>query len=347
MLPTSKTATGDPPHYIFGGTLPWAPPKAVGATRRELDVDAAIRLALDRASALDAYAVPFDVLGDIDLPPAIPDAASDAAHLSSAASLYFAAEMEAALLLPSAETLAGLAIAGSLPLDIAPEAAAWLGHFWQNRGRRATAAERHAAFAGLFGEVAPLSPAPEPAMAPVRPVPTAGANAAFEALFLDVCEAFYRLDEDQRTGDYGIAQRQTILATAAGVLADNLLHHAGEMTSMLATDILTTTGQVLDFYKSRPMLTAFAARGPWEIVRTIATRWLHIASDIATHLSRGRAGLIVLSWLADNLGAIGGGRLPPVRLDDPVIAAATEWIQSSLRLSEASDPAASPALGRA
>jgi hypothetical protein len=183
-------------------------------------------------------------------------------------------------------------------------------------------------------------------MAPVRPAATGGFNADFEPLFLDVCEAFYRLDEDQRPGVYGDAQRQTILATAAGVLADNLLHHTGEMTSMLAKDILTTTGLVLDFYKSRPMLTAFAARGPWEIVRTIANRWLQIEPDIATHLSRGRAGLIVLSWLADNLGAIEGGGLSPVRLDNPMIAAATEWIQSSLTLSEASDAAASPASRR-
>jgi hypothetical protein len=347
MPATSAAPARDlPPHALSGGAPPWPSASAFAAGRVERDIGALLRLALERASALDAYAVLCDVLGDIELPPASPDTASDAAHLSSAASLYFAAEMEAALLLPSAETLAGLAIAGSLPIDLPAQAASWLGQFWHLRGQRATAAERHAAFAGLFGEIVPTPPASGPVVPPARPLPTAGANTAFEALFLDLCEAFYRLDEDQPASPYGNPQRQSVLAAAAGVLADNLLNHAGAMASMLAADILTATGQVLEFYRGRAMLAAFAARGPWDIVRTIATRWLHIEPDIETHLTRGRGGLIVLSWLADNLGAIEGGRLSPIRVDSPVIAAAAEWMQASLTLSEAIDAAASPASGR-
>src|SRR5262245_7072593 len=88
-------------------------------------------------------------LGVIDLPPVIGSAA-DQARLRAVASLYLAAELEAAQLLPAVELLAGLFAGGGLTADVGP-AAPLLAAFWTGRTRRFSVGERAAFFARLFG----------------------------------------------------------------------------------------------------------------------------------------------------------------------------------------------------
>ena len=81
-------------------------------------------------------------LGDIDLPPGAPNA-QDRAQLQAAAPLYFASELEAAGLLPTAELVAGLFASGAITQPLGP-AAQLLHTFWRHRRERLDAKERDA-----------------------------------------------------------------------------------------------------------------------------------------------------------------------------------------------------------
>ena len=95
-------------------------------------------------------AVSLAELGDIDLPGATPASADDQAQIRAIASLYLAAQLEDAALLPAVELLAGLAVSGGLHVDVG-SASDLIADFWRQRTERFVEKERRAFFARLFG----------------------------------------------------------------------------------------------------------------------------------------------------------------------------------------------------
>ena len=56
--------------------------------------------------------------------------------------------------------------------------------------------------------------------------------------------------------------------------------------------------------------------------------------DPVSFVVRGKAGLTILTWLADAREVISTSTKPLVGLDNPVIAAAVDWLQSSLAIEQ-------------
>jgi hypothetical protein len=290
------------------------------------DVEAleeALALAFRLVTAVEAFAVEFADLGDIDLPPML-GSPVDQAHLQVVPPLYLAAQLEEAGLLPAVETLAGIFVSGGLGADIGP-AAGLLATFWRGRHERFTARERQAFFARLFGAAAGPPLAVE-----------GGRNTAFESLMIDLTETLYKLEPDPVLG--GLPASQVPLRTAAGQLAANLIPRSGGMATYAARDILATCQAALAILK-QPLLQSFlGGHGVWQAVRTINRQYLSIDADISPYVTRGQAGMHVLAWLAavvPRLDTTTGALMSPT---DPVIGAAAEWLQSSLTLHERDAP---------
>ena len=79
---------------------------------------------------------------------------------------------------------------------------------------------------------------------------------------------------------------------------------------------------------------AFGAHTVWMTVSAIMHRYGSAVADPASFVVRGKAGLTILSWLADAHGVINSSTQPLVGLDNPVIAAAVDWLQSSLAIEQ-------------
>ena len=295
--------------------------------------DASLLSALGHALALadhaQAVALALDQLGDIDLPDAVPASADDQSQIRAIAPLYLAAQLEEAALVPAVETLSGLAVSGGLPVDLG-SAASLIESFWQQRNERFHENERRAFFARLFG----ADNSESLSSAHGRPV----VNAIFEDLMIDLCESLYKLDEQSIGGSYSGPHQQTRVLTAARNLAENLLNKGGGMTAFAAKEILSTIQSAVQILQQPAVQHAFGARSLWAAVRAVASRYLQTDPDTSAYVTRGKSGLILLSWLADSLPRLNGGQ-PLVTLDHPVIGAATEWLQASLSIHEATTQA--------
>ena len=291
---------------------------------------AALLAALAKANALAelaharALALALDDAGDIVLPDATPASADDQALIRAIAPLYLAAQLEEAALLPAVETLSGLAVSGGLPIDLGT-AAALIRQFWQQRNERFHANERRAFFARLFG-----ADSAETAADGGR----AQVNAGFEDLMIDLSEALYKLDEESLGANTAGPRGQARVLITARNLAENLLNKGGGMTAFAAKEILATIQSAVQILQQPDVQHAVGGHSLWTAVHAVAKRYLHIDGDSSTYVTRGKSGLIILSWLADSLPQLNQGQ-PLVTLDHPVIAAATEWLQASLSIREA------------
>jgi hypothetical protein len=263
----------------------------------------------------------------VELPPAITPA-TDQAHLQAIASLYLASELEAADLLPAVEMLASLAMTAGLPLDLG-EAADAVASFWTSRHERFTREERVALFLRLFGDAA---------------TPALGGNAEFEPLFIDLCEALYRVAGSAGGLSLGGPADQVRVRMAASQLLDNLLSVSGGATAYVAGEVVGAVQAAVTILKHRTLQQAFLARSPWGVVQRISTQYLHDGPNMAAHVNRGKTGMQVLAWMGETLPGIGAGAGEVVSPDAPVIIAAAEWLQVSLALreSEARPGGASP-----
>ncbi|MGH7455553.1 MAG: hypothetical protein ACRENG_29635 [bacterium] len=163
-----------------------------------------------------------------------------------------------------------------------------------------------------------------------------GRNSAFETLMTGLTEALYKLDEHPTFHAEAGTYEATRLRQAASQLADNLISRSSGIASFAARDILEMIQQALEILKQTPVQQAVSASSVWGAVRSIAERYMNESFDISSHVTRGKAGMMVLAWLAEALPHLGDYNAPLVALDHPVIAAATEWLQASLALEERS-----------
>lgn len=272
----------------------------------------------------------LDQLGDIDIPE--PAAAQiDKAQLRALASLYLAADLEPAGIVPAVEALAALAASGGLSVDLGaaePLVAAW----WRHRNERVGAMERNAFFSRLFGTSA----------GPVAA--EAERNAAFENCMLELCESLYKLDELSSGGGFGGTAQQARVRAAARALAGNLGGASGGITAFLATEIVATLKDAFAIVGHSGLRHAFAARDVWAVVAGIGRMARLPFAAAGPYVRRGKAGMTVIAWLAeisDQLGAAQGG--PLVAIGHPVVGSAIDWLEATLEIGESTAAAPAPA----
>jgi hypothetical protein len=300
-------------------------------TGRPPDPEQLLR-AIDEAEHLVGHAsgmaVALEDLG-VDLPAPAP-AVTDPAQLRAIAGLYFAAELDASGLISAAESLSSLNSAGGMPFPLG-SAAPDVAHFWEGRHIRATADERAALFARLFGADTGVGPADHPG------------NDAFQTDMIELAEALYKLDEAADNKEWGGLAQQARLRMAAGRVADGLTAAASGLTVFMAQDLLATLRLAFAIFRHADLRLALGARDMWGAV-TGALRLARLpATQTALHASRAQAGMTILSWLADAAPHLGAPSGPLVALDHPVISAAVDWLEVSLKIGEAAGSAATPA----
>jgi hypothetical protein len=294
--------------------------------------DALLVSALSAAERLVARATApglafaLDQLGDIDIPEPVA-AHIDAARLRALATLYLAADLEPAGIIPSVEALAGFASTGAVRIDLGG-AEPLLADWWRRRQDMVSAAERNAFFAQLFGT----------ASGPVAA--DAARNVQFEDRMLELCEALYKLDEIPTGNTYGGGMQQTRVRRAARMMTQNLSEAGGGITAFLADEIIAALKQAFAIIGHPDLRGAFAARDLWGVVAGIA-RIARLAFNPPTpYVRRGRAGMTVIAWLAEvseDLGDSGGAL---VTVGHPVVGSAIDWIEATLDIGEAIAPAA-------
>jgi hypothetical protein len=282
-------------------------------------------LALVQQAEARAFALTLSVIGDVELPELTPSTPEDQAQIRAIAPLYLAAQLEEAGLLPAVETLSGLAFSGALQSDLG-DAAGLIEDFWQERNRRFHENERRALYARLFGAESQFS------SSPVRD--RMGSNDEFENVMIDLAESLYKLGDNSIGADYGSPLAQTRLLTTTRNLAENLLNRSGGMTAFAASEILNTIQAAVQILRQPAVQRAVGGRSLWTSVRAIATRYLHRNTEISAFVTRGKSGLVLLSWVADTLPQLNANR-PLTTLDHPVVAAASEWLEASLTVREA------------
>lgn len=277
--------------------------------------------ALAQRAYSTAVSLALEEYGDIDLPGLTPATAEDQTQLRAVAPLYLAAQLEQSQLLPVVETLCALAVSGGISVDLG-SAVTQIEAFWRQRNDRFHENERRGIFARLFGDDDVNGVARESSF-----------NREFDNLMIDLCESLYKLDEETLTGDAISPRANFRVLAAARNVADNLLSRSGGITAFAANEILATIQSAVQILQQPSVQHAFGARSLWIFVRTFAARYLHSNSNTTTYVTRGKSGLIILSWLADTLPQLSdGGRL--LTLDHPVIGSAAEWLQASLTIRE-------------
>jgi hypothetical protein len=275
------------------------------------------------------FAFALDMLGDIDLPPGS-ETRVDRAQMRGLGALYLAADLEPAGIIPAAETLAALAATGALHVDLGPVTGP-LHQFWRDRHDRLDAAERTAFYGRLFGASYGVAPADGPI------------NEAFEPLMLELCEALYRLDEQLSASVHGGTAGSTRVRAAARNLLANLVDAGGGATPFLAAELMATLNEALAILKHPHLRGLFASRDIWDVVAAVHRHARRRSDDPRVFVRRGRAGMSVIVWLADAAEALRQYGKPLVRLDDPVVVSAVEWLQSSLAISELQARSGAPA----
>ncbi|WP_372665935.1 hypothetical protein [Amycolatopsis kentuckyensis] len=266
-------------------------------------------------------------LGDIDLPE--PAAARiGEARLRALATLYLSADLESAGILPAVEALAGLASTGAAAIDLGG-AEPLLADWWRRRHDRVSAAERIAFFSRLFGT----------AHGPVAA--DAHRNVGFEDRMLELCEALYKLDEIPTGDPYGGTAQQARVHRAARDLAENLGEAGGGITAFMAGEIIASLRQAFAVIGHPDLRRAFAARDTWGVVAGIARIARVRFEPPAPYVRRGRAGMTVLAWLADVSDRLGGPGARLAAIGDPVVGSAIDWIEATLDIGAATQPAAS------
>lgn len=265
-------------------------------------------LALAERLTAHAYlrALALNALNGVVLPHPAPD--DNQAHLRTLGSLYLLSQLEQASLLSAVELLAGIGVGGGVSVDLG-SAASKLMEFWRHRKERFSPDERRHLFEKLF-------------------------DTNFENLMISLCEALYKLDEGVIQKGASNPLEQAKVRTLGAQLTEYLLNRTTAESAFAANDILAATREATEILKDPHVEHAFGTHNVWMTVTAILNRYGTAAGDPARFVVRGRAGLTILSWLADAHKLMNASAQPLVGLDNPVIAAAVDWLQSSLAIEQ-------------
>ncbi len=242
-------------------------------------------------------------LGVIDLPPLSGGRLVDA-QLRVAGVLFWAAELEAAGLLPLVEALAQGVAAGAImePLGAAVHE---LVRFWRSRDHRFTGAERRALFARLLGD-------------PAQPQPGDAVEPKLQAL-AETLRAIGRSRQDLGTGS--LEARAAAQAQELGALLSN---RAVGIAAFAARDIVAQVRSALSILRNADVVRAMGGGSPWMIVSRHAPRLLGRQVDVQGRLSRAQSGMRIISWIADEAARLDAGAVRVPR-GAPVIRDAESW----------------------
>jgi len=312
-------------------------------TRPEYDA-ARLSQSLAQAAELLAGSVVLGVsLARIDLP-VLPDpllaAAGDRAILQAIAPLYFAMEIETAGLTRALSSLAGLFAAGALRVPPGPTADRLIQHHRSYEARRPSD-DRFATYLRLFGTAPPGA----------APFATADAvNTGFEEAMLSLAEAMHRYANLSPLELAPLAAQREIRG-AARRLGESLVMRGGGASHYMADEALSLISTATRVFQDPAVQGALGVRGLWEAVEA-AGRGLAggrrvplgtVSTAARAHLERGRAGMMVLQWLADQAAELAGIGQITLSRDEAVLAQGTAWLEATLTLLSVQETAANAA----
>ncbi|HEU4561511.1 MAG TPA: hypothetical protein VFS20_26895 [Longimicrobium sp.] len=242
-------------------------------------------------------------LGVIDLPPLRGGRLVDA-QVRVSGVLYWAAELEAAGLLPFVEALAEGVATGAVmePLGAAVHD---LVRFWRERQQRLAGAERRALFVRVLGDsqAAQRGEAVEP----------------FLSGLVDTLRAIGR--SPQQVGTGGLEARAVVQAQELGAL---LSARGVGMAAFAARDVVAQVRTALNLLRNADVARAMGGGGPWTIITRHAPRFLGRAVDAQRHLGRAQAGMRIVGWIADEAARLDAGTVRIAR-DAQVVRDAEAW----------------------
>jgi hypothetical protein len=255
--------------------------------------------------------------GPIDLPPVL-GAEGDQAQLRTVSPLYLCSELEGARVLPVVEKLASLFALGGLQADPG-HAAPLLAAFWQKRNERFTAHERMALFARLFGsEEGPGVGGPE------------ARNQEFLLHMIDLAGGLAHVGSDPIYGRTPSAEEA--VRASAEALAANLLPRSGGITLFAAREIVTSLHEAIAILESRAIQAIAGQHTLWGAVSAFSRLYLGEEPDVTDHLDAGRAGALLLAWVAEVLPNVEGASISSLVPQEDILAAASAWLSATMAL---------------
>ncbi|HET6762663.1 MAG TPA: hypothetical protein VFH27_03300 [Longimicrobiaceae bacterium] len=239
-------------------------------------------------------------LGVIDLPPLTGGRLVDA-QVRVGGVLYWAAELEAAGLLPLVEALAEGVATGAVmePLGAAVHDLVLV---WRARDHHLGGAERRALFVRLLGDGA--------------------AGQAVEPLLAALVEALMAIGRARL--DVGTAGLEAHAVAQAQELGALLSARGVGMAAFAARDVVAQVRTALGILRNADVARAMGGGGPWTIVTRQAPRFLGRAVDVDRHLGRAQAGMRIIGWIADEAPRLDAGTVRIAR-GAPVIRDAETW----------------------
>jgi hypothetical protein len=304
---TSATRAHDKPHPQLAGSL---------------------GLAARLISAAEAIILPRlgPGPGVIELPPVL-GAEGDQAQLRTVSPLYLCSELESARLLPVVEKLASLFALGGLQADPG-HAAPLLAAFWQKRNERFTAQERMALFARLFGsEEGPAVAGPQ------------ARNQEFLVDMIDLAGALAHVGSDPIYGRTPSAEEA--VRTSAETVAANLLPRSGGITLFAAREIVSSVHEAIAILENKAVQGIAGQHNVWGAVSAFSRLYLGEEPDVTDHLDAGRAGAILLAWVAEVSPNVESSAISSLVPQDEILAAASAWLSATMALHPAMNSDAS------
>jgi hypothetical protein len=273
-----------------------APSARRGAAREWRDADRCDHLlALHLTEAV--HHLGAAALAVIDLPP-LTGSSLEPAQLRAVATLLWAREVDQAGLLDFVDALAEGNTTGALLLPIGGGADR-LAQFWRGRHQRFTADERRALYQRVFGD------------------PADGGTTGLDQLVAALANVGATLD----AGSRAMAQ----ITVLAQEVAQQLSDRSAGITAWAARDIVNHIRAALELLQLPEIAGGLGGQGsPWTLIRLQSPMVLGHPIDPGPHLERARAGLQIVSWLAEVAESLPSGR---VQLEPgaAVVLAAESW----------------------
>jgi hypothetical protein len=261
---------------------------------------------------------PTTGVGVIDLPPVL-GAEGDQAQLRTIAPLYLFSELENAGLLAVTEKLASLLAVGGLQADPGRAAAA-LAAFWQKRNERFSTSERLALFTRIFGPGESSAPGASPA----------SSNDEFLSLMIEFAGALNHMGSDILYGHTPDAEQA--VRSSAEALASALLPKAGGIALFAAREIASAIREAMSILESSSIQAMVGQHTVWGAVQTFGRLYLGRELQVSEHVDRGRAGSLLLAWIAETSPHLEDGLGASIVPDNSTIAAAAAWLEATSTL---------------
>lgn len=295
----------------------------------------AMQSACSAAQCVLALAAPSVVaLAQIDIP-SLHDTltvdVNDTAILRAVASLYFTMEIESTGLTKALSMLAGLYASGGLNLARGDAAQTLMQHHRGYETRRPSD-DRYAAYLRLFGA------------APQGAVPYAAGdavNSGFETDMLQLTESMHRY-ANMSVLELSPTAGKREIRSGARQLMSGLLIRGGGASHYLAEEALELVQRATAIFGDPTVQAALGQRSFWNAVD--ATLRLSRGSSLAgarstaivrlaqSHLVRGRSGMMLLNWIAENAAVASGVGAFELSRDAAILTEGTAWLQATFDL---------------